>query len=123
MEAGFTGRKRHVHEDAIGQGIGAGVEVDRLAPEVGGGVVVYHLLCPLARRYAAFGLKEFPPQSAAFGGVAGMRPSGGQVLRPHPFADCTKLRAVHGVELPDWQSSTAACVARLVATTDREQGQ
>jgi dTDP-4-dehydrorhamnose reductase len=36
--------------------------------------------------------------------------------------DCTKLRAVHGVELPDWHSSTAACVARLVATTDREQG-
>lgn len=30
--------------------------------------------------------------------------------------DCTKLAVHHGVKLPDWQSSAAACVRRLIET-------
>jgi dTDP-4-dehydrorhamnose reductase len=37
--------------------------------------------------------------------------------------DCEKLRAVHGITMPEWQHSVAACVARLIAAADKEQGQ
>jgi dTDP-4-dehydrorhamnose reductase len=36
--------------------------------------------------------------------------------------DCTKLREVHGVMLPEWQRSAVTCVARLVAASGKEQG-
>lgn len=35
--------------------------------------------------------------------------------------DCGKLRAVHGVTMPDWRVSVAACVGRLVAGAKEEQ--
>lgn len=37
--------------------------------------------------------------------------------------DCTKLRAVHGIAMPDWHDSVAGCVARLIPATHEEQGQ
>jgi dTDP-4-dehydrorhamnose reductase len=37
--------------------------------------------------------------------------------------DCAKLRAVHGIAMPEWHHSLAACVARLTAASHKEQGQ
>jgi dTDP-4-dehydrorhamnose reductase len=37
--------------------------------------------------------------------------------------DCTKLRTVYGVALPEWEASAAACVARLVADSETEHKQ
>jgi hypothetical protein len=49
-EASLPGCGRRVHEDTIGQGIGAGVCVDRLSPEFCGRVGTGNRVCPLARR-------------------------------------------------------------------------
>ena len=35
--------------------------------------------------------------------------------------DCTKLGAIHGVVLPRWQPSVAACVSRLIAAAEQER--
>lgn len=37
--------------------------------------------------------------------------------------DCAKLRAVHGIAMPEWHHSVAACVARLTAASHKEQDQ
>lgn len=42
------------------------------------------------------------------------RPSNSQL-------DCGKLRAVQGVQLPNWRSSLEACIGRLVARGDKEE--
>jgi dTDP-4-dehydrorhamnose reductase len=36
--------------------------------------------------------------------------------------DCSKLELVHGIRLPEWKSSTASVVMRLVAAAGMEQG-
>jgi dTDP-4-dehydrorhamnose reductase len=82
---------------------------------------VFHMAATGYTTWAGFAEAIFAASAASGGPCAAVQPIFSSAYptpakRPaNSRLDCTKLRAIHGIALPDWRESTTTCVMRLVS--------
>ena len=83
---------------------------------------VFHMAATGYTTWAGFAEAIFAASAASGGPCAAVRPifSSAYPTPANSRLDCTKLRVMHGIALPDWHQSTTTCVTRLLREWRRE---